>query len=248
MMMRCLLPFSCALLALGVTACDRPGGQSAAPSANTPPSDARDPVIARVLYDPLMSDPDLARRSEANAALAYADSRALPVLPSTPDARQRARDAARDELLVGGAIPASSPLVAGSGGKAIGESSAITDVLAALAVPEACRASATTGFDWAARLTAPALIAPLGMVEDAAGSDAAPCRLRAVRYLTAARLEDALAYHDALAQRAGFTIKRYDQPEAIIAATGKQGEALRVHLREHATGMTAVDLVFWKVL
>jgi len=35
---------------------------------------ARDPVVARALHDPLMSDPDLASRNEANAILGQADS------------------------------------------------------------------------------------------------------------------------------------------------------------------------------
>lgn len=239
------VPLAPVLLALALAACDGAGSEGAsAPNAWADASRA-DPVVARALYDPLMSDPDLARRSEANAAIAYADQRALPILPATPDERQRARDALRDALQAGGAIPPLSPITAGSGGMALGGVATMADRLAAVGAPEACQKGASAGFDWAAKLAAPALIAPRGMAEEAAGSDAAACRLRAVRYLTATPLEDALIYHDTLAQRAGFSVKRYDQPEAIIAATGKQGEALRVHLREQTSGMTAVDLVFW---
>lgn len=244
-MLRLLVSLNCAVLALTLAACDRLGGQSAASGTGPAPSGLGDPVVARALYDPLMSDPDLTRRSEANAAIAYADHRALPILPATPEERQRARDAMRDALLTGGAIPPLSPLTAGSEGTALGGVATIADMLVTVGVPEACRKGASAGFDWAAKLAAPALIAPRGIVEEAAGSDAAACRFRAVRYLTAAPLEDALIYHDTLAQSAGFSVKRYDQPEAIIAATGQQGETLRVHLREQSNGMTAVDLVFW---
>lgn len=237
-----ILSLAPVLLAFSVAACDPVVSEGA--SAHTGAA-AADPVMARALYDPLMSDPDLARRSEANAAIAYADHRALPTLPASPNERQRARDAIRDALLTGGAIPPLSPVIAGSGGRALGGAATIADMLAALNAPEACRAAANPGFDWAAKLASPALIAPLGMVEEAAGSDAAACRLRAVRYLTPAPLEDALIYHDILAQRAGLSIERRDTPEAALAGTGKQGEALRVHLRTLASGMTAVDLVFW---
>lgn len=199
--------------------------------------------MARALHDPLMSDPDLARRSEANAALAFADSGALPVLGASAEAATRARDAAREALLAGGAIPSLTALAAGSGGKALGDMAKIADLLAATGVPEACRAGVRPGFDWAARLTGPAAIMPLGMVDAAAGSDAPACRVRVVRYQTAAAVDDALAWHDTLAQRAGLAIKRYAEPEGIIAAKGKQGETLRVHVRALPGGMSAVDVV-----
>ena len=146
--------------------------------------------MARALHDPLMSDPELARRSEANAVIALGDSAPLPMFTATPESSAKARETARTALLEGGAIPPLTALSAGAGGKALDK------------------------FD----------------------------RPGAIR---AAPLEDALGYHDVLAQRAGFSVKRYDQPEAIIAATGKQGENLRVHVRALPTGMNAVDLVFW---
>jgi hypothetical protein len=67
--------------------------------------------------------------------------------------------------------------------------------------------------------------------------------VRAVRYQTAAGVEDALAWHDALAQRAGLAITRHAAPEAMLIAKGKRGEALQVHVRTLPTGMSAVDLV-----
>jgi hypothetical protein len=233
------------LLALGLAACDEAGGDGTGAPRMAVGAAQADPVVARALHDPLMSDPDLARRSEANAAIAFADSRALPVLPASPAERTRAREAARSALLAGGAIPPMSPLAPGSGGKTLAAAASPAAMLAAAGAPQSCQQAVQTGFDWAARLSAPALIAPLGMVEEAAGSDAAACRVRAVRYLTAAPLEDALIYHDTLARRAGFSIQRYAEPEAILAAIGKEGEALRVHVRELSGGMTAVNMVFW---
>jgi len=200
--------------------------------------------MARALHDPLMSDPDLARRSEANAVIALGDSAPLPMFTATPESSAKARETARTALLEGGAIPPLTALSAGAGGKALDKFDRPGAILAAAGAPPACR-EANSGFGWAGRLSAPAQIAPLGAVELAAGSDAPQCRVWMVRYLTAAPLEDALGYHDVLAQRAGFSVKRYDQPEAIIAATGKQGENLRVHVRALPTGMNAVDLVFW---
>jgi hypothetical protein len=238
-------PVVAAGLALAAGACDLiGGGKDAARSAQQGAATA-DPVIARALHDPLMSDPDLARRSQANAVIALGDSGALPVFSATPEAAARARDAARAELLAAGSIPATTAIKPGAGGTALADQAAMADVLAAASVPKACRAGVRTGFDWAARLAAPAAIMPLGMVDEAAGSDAPDCRVRVVRYQTAASVDDAAAYYDTLAQRAGFTVQRYAEPEAILMATGKQGETLRVHARSLASGMSAVDLVFW---
>lgn len=240
-----LLPVLMALAALGLAACDALGGEGSGPRGAAAPAAVSDPVVARALYDPLMSDPDLSRRSEANAAIGFADSRALPVLPATPDERQRARDAMRAELLTGGAIPALSPMAAGSGGQALGELSAISEILTAAGAPDACRSDVRERFDWAAKLPPYASVAPLGMVEQAAGRDAPGCTMRAVRYLTAAPLEDVMSFHDTLAQRAGLRVQRYAAPEAMLVASDQRAEALRVHLREQTNGMTAVDLVFW---
>lgn len=242
---RRVLPVLAAGLALAVGACDVIGGGADAARSAQDGAAMADPVIARALYDPLMSDPDLARRSQANAVIGFADSAALPVFVATPEASARARDAARAELLAAGSIPATTAITPGAGGAAFADEAAGADLLAAAGAPEACRTGVRTGFAWAARLAAPAAIMPLGMVDEAAGSDAPACRVRVVRYQTAASVDDAVAYHDTLAQRAGFTIKRHTDPEAMLMATGKKGETLRVHVRSLASGMSGVDLVFW---
>lgn len=234
----------CLLAALGLAACDAAGGGAAPRGAP-----ALDPVVARALNDPLMSDPDLALRSEANALLTYADAAPLPLIEASPQAAERAREAARIVLLEGGPIPPLTALAAGeAGGTPWADLATLADLLAAAGVFEACRSDTRRAFAWAAQLPAPAAIMPHGMVEMAAGSDTGGCRLRLVRYLTAASAEDALAWHDTLAQRAGLAIRRHAEPEAMLAASAKDGTSLRVRIRPADHGMSAVDLVYWKVL
>jgi hypothetical protein len=205
---------------------------------------AADPVIARALNDPLMSDPDLASRNEANAAIGYADSSALPVLPVTPRAAQAARDAARLELLEGGAIPdLPDPRVAPRG-KRLGPMASAGDLLAALGAPADCAKRLKQDFAYAAALPAPSAIMPMGMVVQAGGADSAGCRIRIIRYHTAAAPQDVLQYHYIRAARAGLKPARYATPDDIIAATGKTGEALVVHVRPAANGLTGVDLLY----
>lgn len=205
---------------------------------------AADPVLARALNDRLMSDPDLASRNEANAAVGFADSSALPVLSATSSDRQAARDAARLELLGGGTIP-ELPLPRDEPrGKALGPLASAADLLAALGAPETCAARLREDFGLAATLPVVASIMPQAMVVQAGGADSAGCRIRIIRYHTAAAAQDVLQYHHTHAARAGLHAVRHTLPEDIIAATGPRGESLVVHVRPGLNGFSSVDLLY----
>lgn len=202
-----------------------------------------DPLVAAALHDPLMSDPDLSARNEANAVLGFAADTALPLLPATPEAAQAAREAGRLELLAEGAIPSMPAPVAAPfalpapGGRA-------QDGLAAIGASRACIAGLEEGFDWAAKLPQVAAIMPQGIVVQAGGSDAAGCGLRVIRYHTAAPGEDVLQYHYVRAGRAGLEPQRHAGEGESITASGPSGEALLVTVRMAANGLTAVDLYY----
>jgi hypothetical protein len=200
----------------------------------------RDPVIARALHDPLMSDPDLAARNQANAAIGFADSTALPVLPASSTDAQAAREALRLELLESGPIPDLPPAQEGKG-KTLGPMSGAADLLAAVGAPATCATGLKEDFALAAGLPPASALPPRGMVQQAGGSDAPGCRLRIVRYLTAAPREDVLQYHHARALRAGLASQR--QGDAITAG-GKGAERLAAHVRAAPHGLTGVTLVY----
>ena len=235
-MRRACLPLLCLMLA------------QCAPAAPDRSADTRliavDPVMARALHDPLMSDPDLASRNEANAAIGFADSSALPVIDGTIAEAQRARDAARLELLEEGAIPELPEPREGARGRPLGPMASAADLLAALDAPAHCAGKLREDFALAASLPKPAQIMPMGMVMQAAGADRAGCRIRIIRYATAAAPEDVLQYHFTRAARAGLKPARYAAPEDIIAGEGKDGSALVVHVRPGAHGLTSVDLLY----
>ncbi|AUX69440.1 hypothetical protein CHX26_07990 [Porphyrobacter sp. HT-58-2] len=200
----------------------------------------RDPVIARALHDPLMSDPDLASRNEANAVLGFVDSDALPVFKATSREAQAARDALRLELLEGGTIPPLPQVQAGSG-KAPGPMTGAAQLLAMVGAPARCAAGLTEDFALAASLPPPAAIPPLAMVMQAGGSDAQDCRIRIIRYASAAPRADVLEYHHARAVRAGLEAVR---PGDSITARGTGAERLAVHVRTAPGGLTGVTLVY----
>ncbi len=205
---------------------------------------ADDPVIARALHDPLMSDPDLASRNEANAAIGFVDSNALPVIAASNADAQAAREALRLELLEAGAIPELPPAQEKQGGKPLGPMSSATELLAAVGAPATCAAHLQEDFALAATLPPVAAIPPLGMVVQAGGADAKDCRIRIIRYNTAAPIVDVLQYHYARSTRAGMRAQRYAVPGESIAANGKGADRLAVHVRPALHGMTGVTLVY----
>ncbi|TAD76946.1 MAG: hypothetical protein EAY70_09240 [Sphingomonadales bacterium] len=215
--------------------------EAADEAAQDPALIAQDPVIARALHDPLMSDPDLASRNEANAALGFPDSHALPVLAASTEDAQAAREAQRLELLEGGTIPELPLSQDGEGTTPLGPMTGPADLLAAVGAPASCAKSLREDFALAASLPPAAAIPQRGMVMQAGGADAAGCWLRIIRYHTAAPVPDVLQYHLARMLRAGMKGER--KGDAIIG-TGKGAERVAAHVRAAPNGLTGVTLVY----
>lgn len=205
---------------------------------------ASDPVMARALHDPLMSDPDLASRNEANAAIGFVDSGALPVFTASPEAASKAREALRLDLLERGSIPELPPPLHGWSGKAMSPLTSAADLLDAVGAPAMCAGQLTEDFALAADLPPIAAIPPSAMVMQAGGANGDACRLRIIRYNSVAPREDVLQYHYAEALRGGLKVRRYAEPEDIIAADDADGETLLVHIRPAANGLTGVLLLY----
>ena len=234
-----------ALLALGLAAC---GNEAAREAADQAALVAEDPVIARALNDPLMSDPDLASRNEANAALGFPDSHALPVIAARGADASAAREAQRMALLADGPIPnLPRPRERKEGEaalKALGPMASAGDLLEAVGAPATCAARLREDFALAASLPPPAALPPEARVMQAGGADGKGCGLRIIRYTTAAAPEDVLQYHYTKARRAGLRAARYAEPEAILRARGKNGAALTIQARPALHGLTGVDLIY----
>ena len=205
---------------------------------------ATDPVIARALRDPLMSDPDLASRNEAASAIGFADSAALPVLGGSSTAAEAAREAMRIELLEGGTLPELPAATKASGPAVLGPASAAGELLAAVGAPGNCAEGMKEDFALAAKLPPAAAIPPRAMVVQAGGSDAKGCGLRIIRYLTPAASADVLQYHHVRADRAGLAPRRHAAPGESIVGQGKGTERIVVSLRKAANGLTGVTLVY----
>lgn len=225
-------------LALIAGCADDPGEQS------NPSLTETDPLIGSVLADPIMSDPDLAYRNEANAAVTVRYDNPLPPLRATEELTELARNAAQNVLLLDGEI---EPLPMASGDSGIGrfaQNAFADDMLRAAGGPGACAGKLSEDLGWAARMPGPSAVMPHGMVQQAAGSDDPGCMVRIVRYLTPAAIDDALQYHFNRAQRARLRPAVFEKPERTIVGNGRTEQVI-VAARPGPGGLSAVDIVYW---
>lgn len=237
--MRANLFLIAGLMAAGLAACAPDRSADAAPVVNE-----MDPYLARALNDPLMVDPDLAYRSEANAAITLGYDHALPSFKGSEEAASRARETARLALLEEGPIP-DLPLAQSEPGPAsLAEEFGVGAMLEAVNAPPACRADVKGSFALAAAMPDIAAIMPHGMVRVAAAVDRPDCTLRLVRYVTPAALEDALQYHHTVAVRAGLEPRYFAQPEASLIVD-RRGTYLQIYARKTSGNLTAVDVITW---
>ncbi len=235
-----VLPFAIAPIAiLSLSACGGDVAQAPGEMLN------QDPLSSQALHDPLMVDPDLAWSNEANAVLTFRDSHPLPLFEASDDATNRAREAARLELLENGQIPAVPVASAGPGNATLANMSDAAAMAEAVGAKSDCIGELDDDLMWSTALPATSSIMPHGMVQQAAGVDQGNCVVRVVRYLTPVGVEDALEYHFVKADRARFRMERFDAPEMQLRGE-RRDQALAVHVRAGPGGMTAVDVVHWR--
>lgn len=219
---------------------------SAAPSeAPAPVVNEVDPYLARALNDPLMIDPDLSWRNEANAAITIGHDHALPSFKGSDGAASRARETARLELLESGPIPDLPATATGGPGISLAAQFGVEAVLDAISAPAQCRKDIIGDFAVAQNMPDYAKVMPHGMVRVAAAVYQPRCELRLVRYITPVTVEDALQYHYTLATRSGFQPAYYLDPEASIEAD-RRGRFFKVFARPASGDLTAVDIITWE--
>ena len=230
---------SALMLAVACAACsDEPARQPSSEIGET------DPLLARALADPLMVDPDLAYRNEANAAITIRYDHPLPPLRASDELAERARNAAQFELLADGEILELPLPGSDRGNNSLAGLRSASAMVEAVGGPMNCAARLEEGLAWAARMPGPSSIMPHGMVQQAAGVEGAGCSLRVVRYLTPVSMDDALQYHFNRANRARLRPAVYASPERSLNGDGRT-EHLMVHARPGSGGMSAIDLVYW---
>ena len=232
--LRTVLTLGCAALALA--AC-----QPAQPAAD--PNAERDPAAAAALNDPIMVDPDLASQNRGNSALsgggpAQGD---LPGFVRTPEEAATARAAALT-LLGGPASAAPAPTATQPVSRLAGALTMPALAAAAGIAAPGCADQLSFTMDWAAKLPAGLPIYPRGHAVMAAGSDAAGCKVRAVRFVTPVSLSDAVDFYYASARAAKLPAQHRREGSDEVVAGAPGGGAYAVYIRQRGDGLTEVDL------
>jgi hypothetical protein len=205
---------------------------------------AKDPILARALNDPLMTDPDLASRNQSNAVIALHDSQPLPPFAASEDAASRAREAARLQLLNGGQVESLPVAIEDEGAVSLASFSNAGDVIEAVGSRTDCIESMDASLLWSTQMPATSAIMPHGMVQVAAGADTDRCVIRVVRYHTPVGVDDALEYHFNKATREGFDVELLKAPESQLRGEWRN-EQLTVHARPGPRGLAEVDVIHW---
>jgi hypothetical protein len=200
-----------------------------------------DPLLASIIAEPIMTDRQLADQNQAASAVAAAGPAAieLPPQPVGPDAANTAKGEAA--TLAGGGVaraPAATaplPLDAGLRGAVTAGQLAQASGLAR----PGCAAQITYGARWAAALPPALPVYPRGAVQEAAGTDAGGCALRAVTFLTPVSPDDVIGFYYTLARKAGAAPQHRRQDDSDVL----EGANWLVHARPVAGGLSQVDLV-----
>lgn len=200
-----------------------------------------DPLLSSIVAEPIMTDRQLADQDQAGSAVAAAGPAAieLPPQPVGPDAAGAAKGEAA--ALAGGGIlrvpAATAPLpqdTAVRGAVTAGQLAAASGLARA-----GCVERIAYGARWAAALPPALPVYPRGAVQEAAGTDAGACALRAVTFLTPVSPDDVIAFYYTLARKAGAAPRHRRQDDSQMLA----GANWLVHVRPLANGLAQVDLV-----
>ena len=205
----------------------------------------RDPILARALGEPIMIDPDLVEQNRANsAAVLPSHDGSLPMVDRNPEAIA----AARAEALhwVGGPGEMRKAPIARQVDGALPDGAALTAAARAAASPNAstgCAVAVDYTMEWAAKLPAAFPVYPRGAVQEAAGSDAAGCALRVVKFVTPVSVDDVMDFYFTRAGAGGFSAERVLRDGDDVLAGTKASASFVVYARRLRSGNTEVDLV-----
>lgn len=233
MLLRSGIPISICAAAMLLSGCNREDEPTA--RAET------DPATIGALADPIMIDTDLSGQNRASAAVAGGGPVVieLPLAERGPEAIAAARaDAAK---LAGGKVkPAPSPRQAPAAEPGV-TSAQFAGAVKGIAA--SCAGKAEYALVWSQRLPEPLAIYPRGHLREAAGADAAGCRLRVASFVTPVEPGEVIDFYYARIKAAGFA-PEYRLAEGSHSLGGsKGGAAYAVHARKLDSGLTEVDLV-----
>ena len=233
------LLLAAALLALA--GCHRhEAGRDLDQAENKADGNATDPALTSALADQIMVDPDLASQANPHVSRNGGPVQALvpPTRPSAPSpgsvmhapAPTQATDGGREGITLGQLAAEQARHQSGRG-----------QPVDSANCERALRYSAM----WATKLPDTLPIYPEGAVTEAAGNDAAGCRLRVVSFTTGAAISNVVDFYYTRVRKAGFTAEHQVQGrDHILGGTrAEDGSAYYIIVGPFDDHATEVDIV-----
>ncbi len=201
----------------------------------------RDPAVTAALADPLMADPDLTSQNRGNAALTGGGPAAGEIPP--PKRGQAELDAARAAALelAGGALRI-APLPTLTQETSPADAATAAALVRALPWGRACADKLGYTASWAAKLPPAVPVYPRGHVQEAAGSDAPGCKLRAVHFQTPVPANEVLDFYATVAGKGGYALVA-GKAGPDLTLTGTKGGARFALFVRSGAGLTEASLV-----
>lgn len=194
-------------------------------------------AVSAALNDQIMVDPSLASQSNADAIRPPHQPYSAPVPPDDVAKRPPPPD---EKLL-------RAPAPVAAQGCAQCQAAADSTTLGALAGRQdgGCGASLTYSARWASRLPNGLPLYPGASVSEAAGSEKAPCALRAVSFSTTQPIQYMLDWYYTQLTRGGYSAEHQsDGTQHILGGTRTKDDAAYVlYMTPRADGGTDIDLV-----
>jgi len=225
-------PIAAMLVPLALAAC---GPDAPAPAVpDTAPS--LDPALAAALAEPIMIDPDLGGQANGDALRPPEQplSGAVPPIDIAP--------IALPELELAKAPPPAKTCPACTAAHEALTLGALAAFLTS-ASTRACAADIGYSARWAARLPDGVPLYPDARVREAAGNDTGTCRLRTVRYMTAAPVARVIDFAYTRARKAGYSTAHQAQDGAHALTGTRDGAFYAVIARPRDDGGSEVALV-----
>lgn len=203
--------------------CSALSGCGSSPSGNANGSTV-DPAVTSALADPLMTDPQLDRRSNADVLRPADEPYQAITPPGSPDPVRG--------TMPGDALP--TAVARAKQAMADGPATAFTG----------CDLGIGYSYGWADRLSPEVALPAEAQVAEAAGSNTAKCQLRIVAYSAALASNTVLDSYRRVAKAGGYTSSEIQKAKAtvLIATRNRDGAAFIVTVISAGSSST-VDLV-----
>lgn len=229
-----LLPGLLALSACGAGK----GADDPAPPLENGAATANDPALRAALREPIMVDPMLAGRANADAIRPPVEPYSANIPPD--GIADTGKPPETDRLQ-------SAPSAKGACPQCAAARRALTlGALAEVQGPPFSRCAEAVSYSagWANRLPAAVPLYPKANLSEAAGADGPACTLRIVSFRTNAKPQRLLDWYYTKTRIAGFSAQHHaNSDEHALAGTRADGGAFLLLVRPNANGGSEADLV-----